>query len=591
MSSPGFPAFFLPFVLAFFVVIPGLYDTTMTSRLALFPLLGALTLLAGRGGIGIRHLIAGGSLALVACLALLIAPEPVTGVAYAVRWISFGVMLAGFGGTMAKWGFQKHLDGLVAAAVMVSLLMLILGADTLSGNTNRTGMLLSLGFVAALGGGNRKKALIKCALILPGLLISAFYISWVAVLLGAAVLHTHKRYPVNPGWLLIVMMTGQALFTVTPLAARRIGPTVELRALVWRTSATMGLYAFPLGTGTGQARLSVYSEGGERLHNLAGSDRRVDFLHSEPLSLFTEFGAAGLGMLVLFLLWVFRTRWEPLAAALLSAFWLVFTTDLPLATPLGALPAALVIGGCLKPGRIVRVPGVIPVVLTIVSLPWAFTVIRGYGAMNCPENPRSASEACRFIPFEERAFLNAGWLWLRSGSALQAREYSQRFTELYPQYHGGWELQAGVLGQLNLPHESASAWRRAFALAPEGLEDRVLYALNGLPDSENSGDTLVQLGESLSGEIPWHTAYPDIPQEGYVDIASRYLALALSLRQDEPDLAGVLFVRVVVMMKDNPGSTWNPFLEEAVRFYPQFRDLLSDEPREKVETLLLIATR
>lgn len=573
-------------MLAFFFVIPGLYDTTMTSRLALYPLLGALTLLAGREGIGLRHVIAGSSLALVACLGLLTAHEPVTGVPYAVRWVSFGLMLAGFGGTTTKWGLGKHLDGLVAAAALVSLLMAILGADAISGNPNRTGMLLSLGAVAALADGNRTRALVKCALILPGLLVSAFYISWLAVLLGAAVLFTHKRFPVNPGWLLVLMIAGQALFTAMPVMARRIGPTVELRALVWRSSVTLGLNAFPLGTGTGQARLSIYSDGGGDLQSLAGEDRRVDFLHSEPLSLFTEFGAAGLAMLALLLLWVWRTSWEPLTAALLSAFWLVFMTDLPLATPLGAIPAALVIGGCLKPGRTVRVPGLVPAALAVISVPWAYTVTRGYAAMNRPENPRSASEACRYIPFEERAFLNAGWVWLRSGSALEAREYSQRFVELYPAYHGGWELHAGVLGHLNNPQAAASAWRRAFVLAPEGLHDRLLFALNGIPHSENSGDTLVLLGNRLAEEIPWHNVYPEIPQEGYAETALRYLTLARNLMSGEPELSGALFARAVILMGYVPGLSWSRFQEEALHCYPLFRDLVPDAQREKVESLI-----
>jgi len=581
----GFAAFFFHFVLALFIVFPGLYDTTMTSRLAFFPLLGALTLLAGRGGIGIRHLIAGVALALTACLGLLIAPEPITGVPYAVRWVSFGLMFAGFSGTTAKWGPGKHLDGLVAAAALVSVLMTILGPDALSGNPNRTGMLLSLGAVAALADGNRTRALVKCAVIIPGLLVSAFYISWLAFLLGAAVLFIHRRFPVNPGWLLLLMILGQVLFTSLPVAARRTGPTVELRTLVWRTSATLGLNSFPAGTGTGQARLSVYSDGGPVLQELAGADRRVDFLHSEPLTLFTEFGAVGLSMLVLLLFWVFGSSWDPLSAALLSAFWLVFSTDLPLATPLGALPAALVIGGCLKPGRSVRVPILVPAAFALVSIPWAYTLIRGYGAMNRPENPGSASEACRYIPFEERAFLNAGWAWLRSGSALQAREYSQRFIELYPQYHGGWELQAGVLGRLDRPQESASAWRRAFVLAPERLNDRLLFALNGIPYSENSGDTLVLLGNRLACEIPWHTAFPAIPDEGHADIALRYLELAGNLRSGEPGLSGALFARAVILMGYYPGQAWSRFREEASRCYPLFRELVPVDQREKVEDL------
>lgn len=586
MITAGSLAFLLPFALAFLVVIPGLYDTTMTSRLALFPLLGALTFLAGRSGIGIRHLVAGAALSLAACLGFFIAPEPMTVVPYAVRWMSFGLMLAGFCGTISKWGLPRHLDGLTAAAAGVSLLMVVLGPDAVSGNPNRTGMLLSLGVVASLADGKRTRALLKCALILPGLIVSQFYISWLAALLGAAVLPAWKRFKVNPGWLIILILALQALFTSMPRLAHRTGPTVELRALVWRTSAVRGLAALPLGTGAGQARLTVYSDGGDELQNLAGADRRVDFLHSEPLTMFTEFGVAGLAMLVLFLTWVFRTRWEPLTAALISTFWLVFTTDLPLATPLGALPAALVVGGCLKPGRTVRIPVLVPALFTLASIPWAYTVSRGYAAMNHPGNPGKASEACRYIPFEERAFLNAGWAWLHAGSALEARNYSRRFIELYPQYHGGWELEAGVMAGLDRPAEAAAAFRRAFVLAPKGLRDRPLYALNGIPYSENSGDTLVLLGNTLAEAVPWHTEFPGIPDEGFADTALRHLALAMNLRSGDPGLAGALYARALILMGYDSGLSWSGFREEALRLYPIFSELVPDSQRVKVESLI-----
>lgn len=586
MSKAGFWAFLLPFTLALFVVIPGLYDTTMTSRLALFPLLAALTLMAGRSGIGTRHLVAGFSIVLAACLGILPAPEPLTAVPNAVRWASFGLMLAGFGGTTAKWGLGKHLDGLTAASAVVSVLMATLGADAISGNPNRTGMLLALGFVASLSDSTPKRALIRCALILPGLVASRFYISWLAVLLGAAVLFTRKRFPVNPGWLVLIILAGQAVFAIMPGVAHRIGPTVELRALIWRTSAIRGLDAFPLGTGTGQARLTIFSDGGEELQELAGADRRVDFLHSEPLTLFTEFGAAGLAMLALLIAWVFRSRWEPLSAALFTAFWIVFTTDLPLATPLGALPAALVIGGCLEPGRVKRIPALLPALFASASLPWAYTVTRGYEAMNHPGNPGKASEACRYIPFEERAFLNAGWAWLRSGSALEAREYSRRFIELYPQYHGGWELEAGVMAGLDRPADAAAAWRRAFVLAPKGLRDRPLYALNGIPYSENSGDTLLLMGKTLAEAIPWHSEYPGMPDEGFADTALRHLALAMNLRSGEPGLAGALYARALILMGYESGLSWSGFREEALRLYPLFSGLVPDSQRVKVESLI-----
>jgi len=117
------------------------------------------------------------------------------------------------------------------------------------------------------------------------------------------------------------------------------------------------------------------------------------------------------------------------------------------------------------------------------------------------------------------------------------------------------------------------------------LNDRLLFALNGIPYSENSGDTLVLLGNRLACEIPWHTAFPAIPDEGHADIALRYLELAGNLRSVEPGLSGALFARAVILMGYYPGHAWSRFREEASRCYPLFRELVPVDQREKVEDL------
>ncbi len=586
MRKAGFLAFLLPFIAAFLFVAPGVYDTTMMSRLALYPLLGAFVFLCGRDEIGLWHLIAGATLIVIPSAALLLAPHPLSGVPYAVRFLSFGLMIAGFSGTVAKWGVKPHLEGLAAAAALVSILMVVFGADSLTGNPNRAGMLLPLGLVSALSAGSRRKAVVLSALIIPGLVVSEFYISWAAALLGAVILLLHRRFTVNPALIPAAIILAQSAFTMMPSSAGRIGPTLELRTLIWRTSAELCRSSLPLGMGTGQARLQVYAAGGSDLQALAGADSRVDFLHSEPLTLLTEFGVTGFAMLAAFLLWLLKSREEGSAAALLAAFWLVFTTDLPLATPLGALPAALVIGACLTPGRRTRVPIAIPLVFIAASIPWAYTVLRGYHALNRPDDPRSASEACRYIPFEERAFLQAGWVWLRAGSPLEAEGFSERAVSVYPLYHGGWELRASVLGSLGRPGESASAWRRAFMLAPGNHGDRMLFALNGIPLSENSRDTLLAMGNALSEAVMWRELYPWIRNDSYREIAHRCLVLAQNLLPENPALSGAVFAAAVITGENCPEPDRAEFLLEAYLVYERFRELVPSERRNKVEALI-----
>jgi hypothetical protein len=583
----GAAAFGIPFALAALAVFPGLFDSTMMSRLAVYPALGAALLTAGRSFIGRNHLAAGALMALVPMAWLFVSGSPLPGIPQAVRWAAFGMMAAGFGGTVARWGFGNHLRGLAWAAALMSLHMAVFGPDALSGNPNRAGMILALGMVASAAEKKRVMALVQAGLILPGLAVSGFYASWLAAALGLLVLAAGRRWSPRPGLIIAFMLAGQTAFCLLPEHLRMNFPTLGLRSAIWRTSGSMFLETFPWGTGTGRARLSVYTRGGEELQSLAGPEKRVDFLHSEPLELLTGSGIAGAAMLALFFGWISGSRRDPLSAALLCCFWVIFTGDLPLATPLGALPAALVLGGCLAPGGRIRIPLAAPLVLLGGSLFWGVTVTAGYRAMATGRgNPEEASRACRLIPFEERAWLQAGWEWLGSGHPLESSRYSAGFIGLYPSYHGGWELEASVRGALGRDDEAVSAWRRAFMLAPGGQVNRLLYALNGAPGSAGSGDTLRAMGETLARDVPWTRLFPGTSLESYPEIARRILILAENLCASDPRLAGELFSRAVITAHSAPDPGRALFMGDAVLLYREYSALIPEIYRNKVETFI-----
>ncbi len=584
MIPAGAAAFGVPFALAALAVFPGLFDSTMMSRLAVYPALGAALLTAGRGFVGRNHLVAGALMALVPMAWLFVQGSPLPGIPQAVRWASFGMMAAGFGGTIARWGFGNHLRGLAWAAALLSIHMAVFGPDALSGNPNRAGMALALGIVASAAEKRKALAFVQAGLILPGLAVSGFYTSWLAAAMGLLVLAAGRRWAPRPGLFIAAMLAGQTAFCLLPGTLRMNFPTLGLRSVIWRTSGTMFLETFPWGTGTGRARLSIYTRGGEELQSLAGPERRVDFLHSEPLELLTGSGAAGAMMLALFFGWISGSRHDPLSAALLCCFWVIFTGDLPLATPLGALPAALVLGGCLVPGRSIRIPLAAPLALLGGSLYWGITVTAGYRAMAMGNG--DPGEACRLIPFEERAWLQAGWGWLRSGHPLESSRYSAEFIGLYPSYHGGWELEGAVMGTLGRDDEAVSAWRRAFMLAPAGHANRLLYALNGAPGSGGSGDTLRTMGEALARDVPWTELFPGTELESYPEIARRILSLAESLIGSDPGLAGELFSRAVITAHNAPDPGRALFMADALTLYREYSSLIPEIYRDKVETFI-----
>lgn len=497
----GFLVFFLPFILVLLSVFPGLFDTTMMSRLAVYPLAGTAVLYLGRKNISLTHLAAGAAVALLPALALVWSTSATGGIPYAVRWFSFGMMIAGFSGTVGRWGIKPHLAGLVAAAVLVSVASLTAGADTLTGNPNRAGMVLSLGFLSSLVIFRRDRwySWAATAVTGAGVIFSSFYISWVSCTAGVLVLVFSGRFRIRPWMILSPMIAGQILVSFFPGYAGRIGPTLELRTRIWRNSITLLKSHLPTGTGTGSARLEIFTSAEPELRTLAGENKRIDYLHSEPLTLITETGIPGVLLLVFFLYWFFKKCRSTSQMAMLAAFWPVFSSDLPLATPLGALPSALFVASVTPlSNRKVNIPAFVSVVILLFSLFWSYSVITGYSLMSNTRTVADAEQACRRIPWEERIFLRSGQMHLYNNMVLAALEDSEHFLELYPEYYRGWELRASALDAAG--RESCSAWARAALLVPENIDlpDRYLFALNSIPPEGMDPDTAVAVSVVLS---------------------------------------------------------------------------------------------
>lgn len=498
----GALTFFLPFLTGLFFVLPGLFDPSMNSRLAIFPLIAAGVLWSGRRNITGTHLLIGLGFALLPGLSLLWSTSPVGGIPFAVRWFSFGIMIIGFSGSVNTRGLQQHILGLTAAAFITALAIIALGPDLITGNPNRSGMILALGFTASLSlpGKNRWYALAFPGVILAGAFVSGFITGLGACLLGGAVfcIHRKRKFDIRP--LILLMLAGQILFSILPETAGKFGPTLELRSRIWRYSAVLFKDNLPLGTGTGSARLGVFTSAEPELRQLAGVGRRVDYLHSEPLTLIVENGIPGMILVGLLLYWLFRRRGADPQTAMLASFWPIFATDLPLATPLGALPAALFLA--LYPATWKKrfdVPLVVPALIGLASIWWGFMVITGNAALG-GQNPSTEELelACERIPWEERAFLAAGNAHLRNGAVLSALEDSERFVQLYPNYYIGWELKAVALSTAGRP--ASSAWARAALLFPqeEYNTDRYLFALNAVDTRGMDPDTAMRVAEIIT---------------------------------------------------------------------------------------------
>ncbi len=451
-------------LLAVLSVFPGLFDSTLTSRIAVYPVCALLILYTGRKHIPVWAAVGAALLSLLPLMGMLTAAIPIQGILPAVKWVSFGLLIAGAAGIARSIGSRSIWISLMIAAVISALIEILVSCDLSWGNTNRPGALLAVGFVIAVTGAGFRRAWIRIpAAILIGsaLVLTNFILAWIAAILALLwfVLKPHKK--LHPGIIIGVFIAGQIIVTAVPDITQQIAPSLEIRCRTWQAGAGQLMRNLPMGTGTGQSRLTLFQDAGTRVQILAGdSEKRIDHLHSEILTPVVEWGLGGL-FLVCIAGWLIvrKKRFTPFEGALLLCIWPFVAADLPLATPLGTLPLALCIGVILDipgRGRTIRIPLPVILVLMVAALFWSMIIVRGYsllesgrvlglsGTGSTGSTAMTFERASSFIPFEERTWLFLAQAYLNDGMILAAGNAAGKFNSIYPAYWKGWMLQALV---------------------------------------------------------------------------------------------------------------------------------------------------
>jgi tetratricopeptide (TPR) repeat protein len=313
------------------------------------------------------------------------------------------------------------------------------------------------------------------------------------------------------------MIAAQAAIIIAPSIAARIHPSLELRSLMWRSGIDLLEDSGPMGTGTARSRLALFSEGGERMQVLAGPDSRVDFLHSEILALHVEQGVSG-AMAILALLYLFAARrFTPARGAILLCCWPLLAMDLPLATPLGALPAAFGLAWALGPGRgrMLAVPRRVMIPAMVAALLWASLVVAGNRSLErglrlgtagrSAESAEELGRASVFIPWEERALFYRAVALARDGRPEEALEAIDGFLGAYPGYWRAWAMKGDLQRACGAGAPAAESYLRAVLEAPAGTDSLGLTAFNAAaetPGDSAEASVLAQALLTAGSQIP-----------------------------------------------------------------------------------------
>jgi len=515
---PGYLITTAVLLMSAFFVLPGMFDTTLTSRVGIYPLTALILLWAGREHIPLWAVTVSSLLLLLPLLGMLWAPIPAQGILPAVKWASFGMMIAGAAGISEKYGDRSVWLSMVTAAALVAVAEILPTGDLPWGNPNRPGAILVVGFVLSCTGAAFRRNSIRIPVaVLTGiaLILTSFITALIAAGIAVFWLIINSRVKLHPGYAVAVLLAGQVLFTAIPQITERVAPSLELRCRIWNAGIDQLNANFPMGTGTGQSRLTLLQDAGERVQMLAGDpDRRIDHLHSDILTPIVEWGIAGVILLSLASWLIIRKRFSPLNGALLLCVLILLLVDLPLATPLGALPIALCLGVALKntsSGLNIRIPIAVIVPFLLASIAWGLIVIRGYsllergrmlgistGADNTDQVSSVMLEATSWIPFEERSWLFLSRAYLDDGKALAALDAAERFNRVYPAYWRGWMLQAQSETVLGRNEDAACSYLNALKSAPVTLPDRNIIALNAAAFPTGNEADIVFIGEALA---------------------------------------------------------------------------------------------
>ena len=546
-------------LLAMLSVFPGLFDSTLTSRLAVYPVCAMLVLFAGRKHIPVWAAGAAALLSFLSVIGVLTASIPIQGILPVVKWISFGLMIAGAAGIARAFGSRSIWISLLSASVIAAVIEILVRNDSIWGNTNRPGVLLAVGFVIAVTGAGFRRAWIRIpAAILTGtaLVLTNFVLAWIAVILALLWFFLNLRKELHPGVIIGILLAGQIVVTALPDITRSIAPSLEIRCRTWRAGTGQLMRNLPMGTGTGQSRLTLIQDAGERVQILAGDpEKRIDHLHSDILTPLVEWGLGGL-LLIWLAGWLIvrKKRFTYIEGALLLCIFPFLAADLPLATPLGALPVALCIGVFFsRPSRdrTIRIPLPVLLILLVAALFWSTVIVRGYGllergrvlGLSGTGSAGSAAEtlesASSWIPFEERTWLFLARAYLDDGMILAAGNAAGKFNSIYPSYWKGWTLQAQSEAVCGNDEEAADSYLNALRVAPVTLPERGILALNAAAFPPDDVQNLVMIGEACCEMVllpAQETA------EMLVTRAARLVNTAEALPQSEGALAKKLLI-------------------------------------------------
>ncbi len=550
----GVAAITAALLLAMLSVFPGLFDSTLTSRLAVYPVCALLVLFAGRKHIPVWAVITAVLLTFLPLIGMLTASIPIQGILPAVKWISFGLMIAGAAGIARSIGSRSIWISLMTASIIAAVIEILVSGDSIWGNTNRPGALLAVGFVTAVTGAGFKRAWIRIpAAILSGtaLILTDFVLAWIAVILALLWFSLNLRKKLHPGIFIGIILAGQIVVTAAPDITQSIAPSLEIRCRTWQAGAGQLMRNLPMGTGTGQSRLTLIQDAGERVQILAGDpERRIDHLHSDILTPIVEWGIGGL-ILICIAGWLIvrKKHYSAIEGALLLCILPFVTADLPLATPLGALPVALCIGVILgRPSRdrTINIPLPVLLVLMIAALIWTTIIISGYGllergrVLGLSGTGTAGSAAVTFkrasswIPFEERTWLFLAQAYLNDGMTIAAGNAAVKFNSIYPAYWKGWVLQALTEKASGRDQVAADSYLNALRVAPVTLPERSILALNAAAFPPDDVQSLVMIGEAVCEMVYFPTQET---AEMAVARAGRLVTIAEALPQSEGALA------------------------------------------------------
>ncbi|OQC69894.1 MAG: hypothetical protein BWX47_00839 [candidate division Hyd24-12 bacterium ADurb.Bin004] len=485
----------MPVLLAVLAYVPGVFDSTYNSRLAIYPLAGAAMMLGGASGISRRFMLAAAALPALQIVGLIPGGAVPGAIPQIVRWISFWMMLCGAHGMLATHGRRSVFGGMVLPAVLMACLSLVLPDDMPSGNPNRQGPMLALSILAVAAGIIRPGRIAGAVILLllaAGLLKSGFYTAMISVVCAAGwlLLRRNSRTSMQ-GIPIVAAILFQSMFLFFPQSAASINPSLELRALMWRSGFSLLERAGPGGTGTAVSRIGLMTGGSDRMQALAGPDRRIDFIHSEILSLPVEQGIAGGIAALAFVVLCVKRKMTPVRGSVLLCCWPFLTVDLPLATPLGAIPLAIGLawasggGGKRMESAAMRRGAVIALLL---SLPWAAAVLIGNGFLErgiragaAGRNAESAGllrNASILLPWEERTHYYRALALARGSNFEDALRESRSFLEMYPSYWRAWALEGDLLAAAGRREEAAWSYLQAILTAPAGTDSLELMAFN-----------------------------------------------------------------------------------------------------------------